>query len=291
LTHGRGLQIGFKASQWDVDWPTLLATWELADAMPAFDSAWLFDHFNAVRQRAVSHEGVHEAVTAAAALAARTRRLRFGHLVLGNTHRHPALVARMATTIDHVAGSGRFILGLGTGWLEDDHRMFGWPLPAPAERARQLEAAVRVIKGMWRYPDGVTLEAGPYRLDKARTLPPPVSPGGPPLWLGVQGPHGLRLVAEHADGWNANGTVPEFRERLARLQRSCDEVGRDPASIEVSAQIMCIGRDWKAVGEEATALAAAGAAHLVFVILASDGPRGLERLAAEVVDPLRDRFG
>ncbi len=134
-------------------------------------------------------------------------------MVLGNTHRHPALLARMATTIDHVAGPGRFVLGLGTGWLELDHEMFGWPLPPPPERMTMLESAVRVIKAMWREPDGATLGAPPYELREARTVPPPVTPGGPPVWLGVQGPRGLRLVAEQADGWNANGTVEQFAAR------------------------------------------------------------------------------
>lgn len=285
------LKIGFKASQWDVDWPTLLATWELGDSMAEFDSGWLFDHFSAVRDRRATTDGVHEGFTVSAALASRTRRLRFGHLVLGNTHRHPALVARMATTIDHVAGPERFVLGLGTGWLETDHRMFGWPLPSLSERMTMLESAVRVIKAMWRDPDGANLSAPPYALDGARTIPPPLTPGGPPVWLGVQGPRGLRLVAEHADGWNANGTLDEFRARREVLLRHCESVGRDFGEIEVSAQVMCIGRTYQEVVEESVRLEHHGATHLIFVILASDGPQGLRRLSREVVGPLRDRLG
>jgi len=286
------LQIGFKASQWDVDWSTLLETWELGDTLPEFESAWLYDHFGAVRNRAPSSEGAHEAMTLAAALAARTRRLRFGHIVLGNTHRHPALVAQMATTIDHVAGPGRFVLGLGTGWLESDHTQFGWPLPSPPERTSMLESAVRVIKAMWAEPGGATLAADPYVLRDARTEPPPLTSGGPPIWLGTMGSRrGLRIVAEHADGWNANGTPAEFRERRDALLRHCEEVGRDPAEIEISVQLMTIGRPPAEVVAVADELIDSGAQHLIFVILASDGPDGLRRLAREIVSPLRDRHG
>lgn len=287
-----GLQIGFKASQWGVEWPVLLETWELAESLPEFDSGWLFDHFSAVRNRMASTEGAHEAWTVASALAARTRRLRFGHLVLGNTHRHPALVARMATTIDHVAGPGRFVLGLGTGWLEADHAQFGWPLPSPAERTSMLESAVRVIKAMWAEPDGASLVADPYELRDAHTQPPPLSVGGPPIWLGTMGKRrGLRIVAEHADGWNVNGTLAEVVDRRDALLRHCEAMDRDPAEIEISAQLMCIDRRPAEVVAVADQLIASGVRHLIFVILASDGPEGLRRLAREIVAPLRDRHG
>jgi alkanesulfonate monooxygenase SsuD/methylene tetrahydromethanopterin reductase-like flavin-dependent oxidoreductase (luciferase family) len=272
-----------------VDWPTLLATWELADSMPELDSAWLFDHFIAVKDRVAAPEGAHEALATAAALAACTRRLRFGHLVLGNTYRHPALVARMVTTIDHVAGSGRFVLGLGAGWLESEHRMFGWPYPSLGERVGLLEASVRVIKEMWRHPAGATITAGPYALERARTDPPPVTPGGPPVWLGVQGPRGLGIVARHADGWNASGTVEQYVERRDELLRVCEAAGRDPAEIEISAQVICFGRPAEAILAIAEALVRNGVGHIVFVILASDGPGGLRRLRNEVLVPLRDR--
>jgi len=285
------IQIGFKASQWDVEWPRLLATWELADSLPELDSGWLFDHFTGVRNRAATFDGSLEAMTTAAGLAARTRRLRFGHLVLGNTHRHPALVAAEAVAIDHVAGSGRFVLGLGTGWLEDDHRRFGWALPPMGERMTMLESSLRIIKGMWREPAGVTLRQGPYDVREARTNLAPATPGGPPIWLGTQGPRGLGIVARLADGWNANVPIADFGPRRDSLLRHCERVGRHPDEIEISAQVMCIDRRPAEILEHANALLAGGAQHLVFVILASEGPRGLEGLVREVVAPLRDRLG
>jgi alkanesulfonate monooxygenase SsuD/methylene tetrahydromethanopterin reductase-like flavin-dependent oxidoreductase (luciferase family) len=285
------LRIGFKASQWGVSWAALLATWELADAMPEFDSGWLFDHFTGVRQGAASDDGAFEAMALASALATRTRRLRFGHTVLGNTHRHPALVAAMASTIDHVAGPGRFVLGLGAGWLEEDHRRFGWDLPAMGERLDRLDAAVRIIKGMWREPGGISLDAGGYQVRDARIVPAPLTRDGPPIWIGTQGPRGLGIIARSADGWNANLPVDKFSERLADLWRLCEAAHRDPAEIEISAQVMCLERTSVEVRDVATRFIIDGARHIIFVIRASDGPDGLAGLASEVVAPLRDRFG
>lgn len=284
------VRMGFKASQWGVDWQTLLAIWELGDSLPEFDSGWLFDHFSAVRDREATDDGVHEAMTSAAALAARTRRLQFGHIVLGNTHRHPALLARMAATVDHIAGADRFVLGLGTGWLQADHDMYGWPLPSMAVRADMLESAVRVVKSMWADPRGASLTAPPYELRGAETIPPPVTEGGPPVWLGVQGPRGLDLVARLADGWNANGTVSEYRERRDILLRACERHNRDVGEIEVSAQVMCIGRESREIVAVAEALIRDGVHHLIFVILAADGTDGLRRLSRDIVAPLRDRY-
>jgi alkanesulfonate monooxygenase SsuD/methylene tetrahydromethanopterin reductase-like flavin-dependent oxidoreductase (luciferase family) len=285
------LQIGFKTSQWGVTWDVLLATWEVADATPAFDSGWLFDHFTGVRDGAASADGSLEAMVVASALAAKTRRLRFGHTVLGNTHRHPALVASMASTLDHVAGPGRFVLGLGAGWLEEDHRRFGWELPAMGERLDRLDASVRIIKGMWQEDRGITLDAGGYQVRDARTDPRPVTPGGPPIWLGTQGPRGLGIIARSADGWNANLPIDAFPERLATLHRLCEAAHRDPGEIEVSAQVMGIGRTWPDIRDAASRLVSAGARHIIIVMRASDGPDGLAELAREVVAPLRDRFG
>lgn len=288
---GARVQFGFKASQWDVDWSQLLATWEQADATPELDSGWLFDHFSGVRQRAATEDGALEAMTTAAALAARTRRLRLGHIVLGNTHRHPALVAASAAALDHIAGPGRFVLGLGTGWLEDDHRRFGWPLPPMGERMAMLEASVRIIKGMWRDEGGITLRAAGYDVREARANPAPITPGGPPIWLGTQGPRGLGIIARYADGWNANAPIDTFARRREELLRLTEAAGRDVAEIEVSAQVMCIGRSPDEVRDEAATLVRLGAQHLIFVVLASAGPDGLTQFVRRVVAPLRDRLG
>ncbi|HET9877989.1 MAG TPA: LLM class flavin-dependent oxidoreductase [Candidatus Limnocylindria bacterium] len=281
------MRIGFKTSQQNVDWPTLLATWELADETPALDSGWVFDHFVSLDDGGPCHEGW----TVASALAARTRRLQLGHLVMSNTYRHPAVLAKMAATLDHVAG-GRFVLGLGAGWHEEEHAMYGIPLPPIGERITMLDAAMRVIRGLWNAPSGATVDAPPYRLTDATCDPPPRTPGGPPIWLGTQGlKRGLRIVAELADGWNHTGAYETFAAKRDALLGHCERVGRDPAEIEISAQVRLRDGGHAAALADALRYAAAGAGHVVVIMPASDGPDGLRRLVHEVVEPLREHAG
>ncbi len=281
------MRIGFKTSQSNVDLATLLATWELGDELEVFDSGWIFDHFVALGDGA---GGSHEGMVLAGALAARSRRLQFGHLVLGNTYRHPAVVANMAATLDALA-PGRFVLGLGAGWHEQEHAMYGMPLPPIGERITMLDAAVRVIKALFAQPGGVSLEAPPYRMTDAVLDPPPSTAGGPPIWLGTQGlRRGLRIVAERADGWNQTGEPSTFGEKRDALLRHCEAVGRDPAEIEISAQAFL--RDGHAaLLETAAQYASQGVQHVILVMPAGQGPAGLQRLADEVAVPLRERFG
>ena len=281
------MKIGFKTSQTNVDWPTLVATWELADERPILDSGWIFDHFVGLGE---GGGGSHEAFTMLAALAARTRRLQLGHLVLSNTYRHPALTAKSGATLDHISG-GRFVLGLGAGWHEGEHEMYGLELPPIGERITMLESAVRVIQAIWRSPGGVSLDAPPYVLREAVCDPPPVTPGGPPIWLGTQGiQRGLGIVARLADGWNHTGEPDTFEPKRDALLRHCEAAGRDPAEIEISAQVFPRA-GLKAQRETAAGYAHAGASHVILVMDSAAGPDGLERLIHEVVEPLRDELG
>lgn len=281
------MKIGFKTSQTDVDWPTLLATWELGDELEVFDSAWIFDHFLSL---AVPNGPSHEALTTLSALAARTHRLQIGHLVISNTYRHPAVLAKAGATLDHISG-GRFVLGIGAGWHEQEHAMYGLEMPPIGQRISELRSAVRVIRALWSTPDGVSVDAPPYRLTDAYCRPAPLTPNGPPIWLGTQGPRGLRIAAELADGWNASGTLPAFAPKRDILLRACEAVGRDPSTIEVSAQARLADGNHRALLEVAMAYGEAGVDHLVFIMPAADGPAGLQRLADEVAVPLRERFG
>jgi alkanesulfonate monooxygenase SsuD/methylene tetrahydromethanopterin reductase-like flavin-dependent oxidoreductase (luciferase family) len=280
------MRIGFKTSQTNVDWPTLKATWELGDTLQVFDSAWIFDHFVALGP---DGGGSHEAFALLGALAALTKRLQIGHLVLGNTYRHPALVANSGVTLDHVS-NGRFVLGLGAGWHEAEHEMYGMVLPPIGERITMLDSAVRVIKALWESPAGVSLDAPPYRLVEAVCDPPPLTPGGPPIWLGTQGSRGLRIVAERADGWNQTGEPSTFLAKRDILLRHCEAVGRDPGEIEISAQSFLRGDDYATMLATAATFAEAGADHLILIMPAAEGPDGLQRMADRVATPLRERF-
>jgi alkanesulfonate monooxygenase SsuD/methylene tetrahydromethanopterin reductase-like flavin-dependent oxidoreductase (luciferase family) len=279
------MRIGFKTSQTNVDWPTLRETWEVGDSLEVFDSGWIFDHFVAL---GAGGGGSHEGMVLAGALAVLTRRIQFGHLVLGNTYRHPALVANMGATLDHLA-PGRFVLGLGAGWHEEEHEMYGMRLPPIGERITMLDGAVRVIKALWQQPDGVSLDAPPYALKDAVCDPAPLTKGGPPIWLGTQGKRrGLRIVAELADGWNHTGEPETFTGKRDALLRHCQDVGRDPAEIEVSAQGFLRDDDYDGLLDIASGFARQGADHVVLIMPASEGPDGLRRLAQRVAEPLRE---
>jgi alkanesulfonate monooxygenase SsuD/methylene tetrahydromethanopterin reductase-like flavin-dependent oxidoreductase (luciferase family) len=149
------LRIAFKTSPQRVDWATLDATWALAGQLGGFDGAWMNDHLTDLD--AASPGSSLEAVTLLATLVHHVPGVRVGHAVLSNTFRHPVLLAKAATVLDHATGGGgRFVLGLGAGWFEGEHEPFGIPLPPIGERIDRLVSAVEV------------LQAGPTRSTRCR---------------------------------------------------------------------------------------------------------------------------
>ncbi|HEX2141416.1 MAG TPA: LLM class flavin-dependent oxidoreductase, partial [Candidatus Limnocylindria bacterium] len=196
------LTIGFKTTPSDVTWPTLDETWDAAGQEPAFSAGWMADHLtDASRERGGQ---AWEAFSLMAALAHRVPGKWLGQAVLANTFRHPAVLAKQATVMDHVTG-GRFIVGLGAGWHEGEHQAFGIPLPLIGERISRLESAVGVLRALLsieaRAEPGVTRDDAFYPLRGAVNDPPPLQREGPPIWLGGQKPRGIRLAAAAASGW------------------------------------------------------------------------------------------
>jgi alkanesulfonate monooxygenase SsuD/methylene tetrahydromethanopterin reductase-like flavin-dependent oxidoreductase (luciferase family) len=296
------MRVGFKTAPRYVDWPVLEAIWASAATFEVFDSGWTFDHIYPADGSGPTFEGW----TTLSLLSHHVPNMDVGHLVLANPYRHPGIVAKMATTMDH-ATRGHFILGLGAGWLESEANAYGIGLAPIAQRLRDLEAAIRVIQALLRdseasrWPEsgdddpatsgGVTLDAPPYRLDHARSDPPPYTPGGPRLWLGVQGERvGMRLVAQYADGWNySSGPIEDFTRKRDALHRHCDLIGRDPKEITVSAQIRIADvRRWPDALDEGRQFAKVGCDYLILYMDARDGPEGLELLAREVAAPLKE---
>jgi len=209
-------------------WPTLLERWLLFEAL-GFDSIWDSDHFF---QPSWSAEPNFEAWTVLAALAASTKRIRIGVLVSSNTFRHPALLAKQAVTVDHIS-HGRLDLGLGAGWFEAEHAMFGIPFPDAAERVGRFREAVEIVDQLLRN-DETTYEGQYYQVRQARFRPRPIQQPRPPLTLGGHKPRMLRVVAKYADVWNSFGTVEEIRTRNETLNELCAASGRDPHSIRRS---------------------------------------------------------
>lgn len=176
-----------------------------------------------------------ECTAALTALAGLTGTVRLGPLVLGNTYRHPAVVANWAVTLDHVS-HGRAILGVGAGWQVNEHRQYGIELPPPGERVSRFAEACTVLRGLLDAPP-VTFGGEHYRLDAALCAPTPVQERLP-LLIGGKGDRMLGVVAQHGDHWNMWGMPELLSERAAVLERHCDRIGRDPSTVHRSTQAL-----------------------------------------------------
>ncbi len=230
-------------------------SWLLAEAL-GYDSGWVYDHFLGAPD---TTSPFAEGWTLLTALLAATTRLRGGTLVLGNTYRHPAVLAKMAATLDVVSG-GRLELGLGAGWYEAEYTALGFPFERPAVRIGALEEAVRIIAGLWA-DDRMTFEGRHYRLEGAPCNPAPVQRPRPPIWIGGRGEQlTLRVVAALADGWNVPLlSIEEYRHKLEVLARHCAAAGRDPATIRKSTGFaLCVRRTGAEVRAELQRREAAG---------------------------------
>ena len=165
--------------------------------------------------------------------AAETSRIRFGPLVTPITFRHPTNLGRMAAQIDLLSG-GRFVMGLGAGWNEGEHRAYGLPFPPTGERFDRLEETIGVLRALWG--EGPASFAGKhYQLSEVDCLPKPAA-GRPPILIGGGGEkRTLRLVAEHADEWNVPAMpLDDYRAKCEVLERHCADVGRDPTTTKRS---------------------------------------------------------
>ncbi len=167
-----------------------------------------------------------------ASWATSTRRVLLGSMVAANTFRHPALTAKMATTLDHISG-GRTILGVGAGWFEAEHQAFGLDFgTSVGDRLDRLEEGIAIIRGML---DGAAPSGDRfYATDRVRNDPPPVQAHLPILIGGGGERRTLAIVARYADIWNLPGTIDEIRHKDAVLLEWCDRVGRDEATVERS---------------------------------------------------------
>ncbi len=280
------LSFGIKTAPQHTTYQGMLEVWKEADREPAFEHAWLFDHFAPIFSDV--NGPCLEGWTLLAAYAAQTTRLRLGLMVTGNTYRHPAVLAKMAATVD-VISNGRLELGLGAGWNEYEHESMGIPLYAAGERIRRLGEACEVIKQLFtrRLTD---YDGRFYQLKQARCEPKPVQSPHPPFVIGGAGERlTLRVVARHADIWNfpgPSGPLDQFERKLATLHEHCAAVGRDPESIRISVQPVVNYNELKETVELVQAFVAAGATHIV-LNLPPPYPEGIiARLADEVVSEI-----
>lgn len=229
-------------------WPSLAQPWdrvvEVARHAEAtgWDGVYLADHFMGDAGGGFGDVGAPtlEATAALPALAVATSRVRLGTLVLGNTYRHPAVVANWAATVDQLS-AGRLVLGVGAGWQQNEHAQYGIRLPPPGERIDRFEEACHVWNGLLRQP-ATTFAGTHYELTDAICEPKPVQ-APLPLLIGGKGNRMLGVVARHADEWNMWGLAPTIAERATMLARRCEAIGRDPATIRHSAQALVLLTD------------------------------------------------
>jgi len=227
------VRFGVQVAPEDTTYEAMVEVARLVEQL-GYDTFWLNDHFVPVLgDRSRPH---FESWTLLTALATRTERIRLGILVSGNTYRHPAVLAKMATTVDHVSG-GRLELGIGAGWEEWEHRAFGIPFHTPKERAERLGEALAVVTALWDGTEPSSFEGRYYRLRDAPFLPPPVQRPHPPIVVGGQGEKWIMpLVARYADEWNVPVGVPPdgVKRRLETIRAECARIGRSPCVREVS---------------------------------------------------------
>jgi len=238
------------------------------------DSVWGADHL--IFRDGGETMGIHECWTVLTAIAAITSRVEIGPMVLALPFRNPALVAKMAAELDEVSG-GRLILGLGCGWHQPEFDAFDYPFD---HRVSRFEEGLRIVVPLLR-TGRVSFDGQYHTARDVELRPAPVRPNGPPILIAGKQPRMLKLIAEHADQWNAAwyghpDEADELRTRLANLRAALDEAGRDPATLEITVGIFVVFEGAEAdaperaihgsIDEVASALAGyaeLGASHLI----------------------------
>lgn len=205
-----------------------------------FTSAWLVDHFHTMPHP--SQEVTFECWMSTAALARDTRNIRIGQMVTCNSYRHPALLAKMASTVD-VLSHGRLNFGIGAGWSEQEYRAYGYEFPDAPARLRHLSEAVRLILAMWTQEEA-NFEGTYYQVYGAINQPKGVQKPHIPLLIGGDGEKvTLKLVAQHADACNVGDDPVTMQQKLAVLKQHCETVGRDYESIHRTSTTFCLIAD------------------------------------------------
>jgi len=230
------IDFGVMLRQQKIEYSQIRETAQLCDEL-GYHSVWLYDH---VLGMGAIEMDIYEAWTLMTALAEATERIKIGTMVLCNSFRPPALLAKMGATLDVISG-GRLELALGAGWFEPEYRAYGYPYPDNRTRLEQLGEAIRIIRAMWT-EEKPSFEGMHYRIEEAYCNPKPLQKPHPPIMVGGAGEkYMLRLVAELADEWNCPAThAEEYDHKLEVLKKHCEDVGRDINEIGISQQTVCV---------------------------------------------------
>ncbi|MGI9008213.1 MAG: LLM class flavin-dependent oxidoreductase [Streptosporangiaceae bacterium] len=279
-------RFGIATAPQQVRYDDIARVWREADTIPQIEHAWLFDHLMPI---AGDRNGpIFEGWTLLSALAAQTGRLRLGLLVTSNRFRPPAMLAKIAATVDIVSG-GRLDFGIGAGSrpghpiARREYEAHGLPFHDSARAVGELAEACTVIRRLWTEDEPFDFEGRYLHLTGAFGNPKPVQRPHPPILIGGRSAATLRVVAEHADVWNMpGGEIGDAADRSAVLDRYCGEIGRDPASIARSI-VLPVSYDQPGGTRDAIArFADAGFGHIV-LSLPAPYPAGVARWVADEV--------
>lgn len=282
------LRFGIKTAQHNTTYEQMLRVWSEADSIANIEHAWAFDHF--IPLTADITGPCLEGWTLLGALAARTERIRVGLMVTGNTYRHPAVLANIATTVD-IISHGRLDFGIGAAWNETEHTMYGIPFYTPGERIRRLGEACEVIKLLWT-ETRANFDGKYYQLKDALSEPKPIQKPYPPFVIGGGGEKlTLRVVAQYASIWNfVGGSIEDFRHKNEVLNQHCAAIGRDPASIERSIQWRINYDNMAASRDEMRPYIKEGATHIILNLTYPYPQEIVHQMDKEIVEPLKAEF-
>jgi F420-dependent oxidoreductase-like protein len=281
------VRFGIQTPPQHVTYSELVSVWQEADEL-GFDTAFLFDHFIPIYSDPAGP--CFEGWTLLSALAAQTKRVKVGLLVTSNTYRNPAVLAKMAATVDHVS-QGRLILGIGAGWFELEHTAYGIPFSTNGGRAKRLGEALEVMKLLFTQEKS-NYSGKYYQLKDAPFQPRTVQKPHPPILIGGQGPKLiLPIIARHADIWHlrVREIEPEHVKKLcATFDDMCRKIGRNPAEIEkaISLRSAQLSGSTEELRKQMQALTDIGIRHFTISLTPADR-KHLSRFAKEVMPAFR----
>ena len=277
MTHP--LRFGMKLSGQDTTVEALRTVWRLADES-GFDHVWDFDHLASIGAGGPDRP-VYEGWALQAAMAEATKRVRIGCMVTGNTYRNPALLAKLAVTVDHLSG-GRLEFGVGAAWAAIEHSMYG--IEGLDHRVGRLSESLRIIKSLWT-EERTNFDGRYYKMTDAIANPKPIQKPHPPIWIGASGPSTIRLVARHADVWNIGGGEPDrVSELIQILEEACTAIGRESSEIRRSIQLRWDGGDAPKLVEQCARYHELGITEQIIYL---DGEHP-DAVAAKLADTLSD---
>jgi alkanesulfonate monooxygenase SsuD/methylene tetrahydromethanopterin reductase-like flavin-dependent oxidoreductase (luciferase family) len=262
------LRVGIKLSQ-DAPIESYRAIWKIADDA-RFDHCWAMDHLASIGSIG-DDQPIFDGWELLAAMAVATSHVRIGLLVTGITYRNPALLAKIATTVDHLS-NGRLEFGIGAAWAANEHEMYG--ISGLDHRVGLFSEGLQIIRSLWT-EERTDFDGRYYKMSNAVANPKPVQNPYPPIWVGSSGPAMLKLTARHADVWNVGGSAGRDVEGAIaasqQLDEACAAIGRDPNEIRRSVQ-MPAGEDPAEIVARARGFAEAGFTEIIIMLSGGSMP-------------------